>query len=952
MNDQFITQILLNGGSLAVLLPTMLGLYILALHPRQRANQATAAYTFLLAGINFTIMRILRAPESAALLDAVLRAYIALVPANGPATLFLVLYLLQPAWLRGANRRWRYFLWGMVFLPALLVLADTFLGTRLLYTAPQTFPPGQVPRLRELTGGLFGLPVRALWNSITTTGVLALIIFLLSKKRLSATQRGLAWWLLGVQTIALLLFVFGARLVSPAHTTLLVGVLFAVVYAGAAYQQRLIGRETHRIRIQPRLTLLIMTVVLPVIIFMVTSTNTLVYTLTRINADTRLNDAGTLVGNEVQQWLEFNTKALQQMAQQPEITSMDPALQEPALRSMAATHAYMYLVSTTDVLGRNVARSDGAPPKDYADRLWMQKALRGESPAMQVLIGRTSHQPALVMATPIHNQQGNIIGVAMFASTLSDLSDTVLQARIGEEGFAYLVDQNNLLVAHPSMSNAMLTQLENYAAAAPVAALRAAGQEAFTTYTDDNGITWRAYAAALPNGWAVVVQQPIEELLRTTRFFAGLSVALVLFLSGVLFLLIWVSIRQVVAPLETLTAAAQSIAEGNLEQRVPAESDDEIGALGRVLNQVTSRLRDAIHDLETRVAERTLALERRSAQLQAAAEVGNAISTIRSLDALLPRVAELISQRFDFYHTGIFLLDEEGEYMVLRAANSEGGRRMLARRHRLRVGTQGIVGYAAFTREPRIAVRVGDDAIHFENPDLPDTQSEMALPLIVGDELIGVLDVQSTRPDAFSKDDIQTLEVLARQVAVAIQNARLVEETRRLLEAQEEAAGRQTSRAWRRQVEALARPVVRRTPFGAEHPPQAVPLPRLARAEPHTDPDDPHLLHIPLRVRGLFIGHLQARKPADGPAWYPQEIAFMRSLSEELAPALESARLYQETQISAHQQRIAVDVAARLRQNLDLESILRTAVSQVQQALGLPEVAIQLGGSPDEEEAQ
>jgi len=935
-----------------VLLPAMLGLYILALHPRQRTNQATAAYTFLLAGINFTIMRILRAPESSALLDAILRVYIALVPANGPATLFLVLYLLQPAWLRGKNRPWRILLWGMICLPAVLVLSDTFLGTRLLYTTPPVITPGQVPRLRELTGGLLGLPVRALWNSISTTGVLVLIIYLLQRRRLSEKQRALAWWLLSVQALALVLFVFGARLVSPAHTTLLVSVMFAVVYASAAYQQRLIGRETRRIRIQPRLTLLIMTVVVPVIIYMVTSTNTLVYTLARINADTRLNDAGTLVGRQVQQWLALNAEALQQMAQQPEIISMDPRQQEPTLRSMASTHAYMYLVSTTDVLGRNVARSDGAPLKDYSDRLWMQKALRGESPAIEVLIGRTSHQPALVMATPIHNQQDNIIGVAMFASTLSDLSDTVLQARIGEEGFAYLVNQNNLLVAHPSMSNAMLTQLANYSNAPPIAALREAGTEAFTTYTDDNGITWRAYAVALPNGWAVVAQQPLEELLHATRIFAGLSIVLVLFLGSVLFLLIWVSIRQVVAPLEALTAAAQAIAEGDLERSVPAESNDEIGALGRVLNQVTSRLRTAIHDLEARVAERTLALERRSGQLQAAAEVGNAISTIRSLDVLLPRVTELISQRFGFYHVGIFLLDENGEYMVLRAANSAGGQRMLARRHRLRVGTQGVVGYSAFTREPRIAIRVGDDAMHFENADLPDTQSEMALPLVVGDELIGVLDVQSTQPDAFSEEDIQTLEVLARQVAVAIQNARLVDETRRLLEAQEEAAGRRSSRAWRRQVEALSRPVVRRTPAGIEHPRQAAPPDRLSRTEPTLSPEDPHLLYVPLRVRGLFIGHLQARKPADGPAWFPQEIAFMHSLSEELAPALESARLYQETQISAHQQRITVDVAARLRQNLDLEGILRTAVSQVQQALGLPEVAIQLGGSPDEEDAQ
>ncbi len=949
MTELLVNQVVLLVADLMVLVPAMLGLYILVLNPRQRANQAAAGYILLLAGINFFVVLILRNPAEG-VLNAALRAYVALVPANGPATLFILLYLLYPSWLRGRHRPWRYVLWGLIFLPAVLVGMDTLFGTRLLYTAPQVFIPGQIPSLRVLAGGAFGVLVRTVLSTLANIAAIAIIPYLMWRAPLTRQQRTLGWWLLITQVIALLLFTIGRQFLQPSFITLVLGSTYATAGAAAAYQQRLLGGGKRYIRLQPRLTSLLLTLILPVLVFLTVTANGLVHTLTRTNADARLHDTASLVANEVQQWLDFNAEALRNMAQQPEIVSMDPALQEPILRSMDASHNYMYLVSTTDVLGHNVARSDGAAPKDYGDRLWVQKALRGESPVLQVLIGRTSHQPALVMSTPIRNRQNNIVGVAMFASTLSDLSNTVLQARVGESGFAYLVDEHDLLIAHPKMSGALLTELENYSGASPISALRTANApNIYTTYTDTDGITWRAYATALPNGWAVVMQQPVEEYLGVARLFTNLSIALVVLITGILLLLIWVTVRQVVAPVEHLTATAQRIAAGDLELRVPDADQDEIGALGRVLNQVTARLRDAIQELETRIAERTLALERRTAQLQAAAEVGNAIGTIRDLDTLLPQVTQLISQHFGFYHVGIFLLDDRGEYAVLQAANSEGGQRMLARKHRLRVGTQGIVGFSAFTRRPRIALNVGEDAVHFNNPDLPDTQSEMALPLIVGDELIGVLDVQSTQPNAFEEEDVETLTVLARQVATAIQNARLVEETRRLLEAQEEAAGLQSRRAWRRQVETLIHPVVRRTPAGLEHPQETASSEVPSRVEPTQDPEDPHLLYVPLRIGGVFIGHLQARKPADGPAWSAREIAFMRTLSDELGPALESARLYQETQISAQQQRIAVDVATRLRQNLDLESILRTAVHQVQQSLGLPEVAIQLGGLSDDE---
>ena len=177
--------------------------------------------------------------------------------------------------------------------------------------------------------------------------------------------------------------------------------------------------------------------------------------------------------------------------------------------------------------------------------------------------------------------------------------------------------------------------------------------------------------------------------------------------------------------------------------------------------------------LETRNRD----LERLITQLKAAAKVSRAAMPVHDLDILLSQVTHVISETFGFYHVGIFLLDEKGEYAVLRAANSEGGRQMLASGHKLRVGQQGIVGYVTGTGRPRIALDVGADAVHFENPLLPDTRSEMALPLKVGERIIGALDVQSRQAAAYKEDDVMVLQMMADHLAVTIENGRLLSAT-------------------------------------------------------------------------------------------------------------------------------------------------------------------------------
>jgi len=190
------------------------------------------------------------------------------------------------------------------------------------------------------------------------------------------------------------------------------------------------------------------------------------------------------------------------------------------------------------------------------------------------------------------------------------------------------------------------------------------------------------------------------------------------------------------------------------------------GALAE-LQSTSEDLADARDELAQRVEERTTELQDRAEQFRAVAELSQAAAAAQDLETLLSSAVTLISRRLGFYHVGIFLLDTSRQWAVLRGASSEGGEKMLARGHQLRVGQQGIVGYVAEMGMPRYAANVGDDEVWFRNADLPDISSEMALPLIVGERVIGVLDIQTQEHAAFDEGDIETLRVLADGVAVA-----------------------------------------------------------------------------------------------------------------------------------------------------------------------------------------
>jgi GAF domain-containing protein len=346
-------------------------------------------------------------------------------------------------------------------------------------------------------------------------------------------------------------------------------------------------------------------------------------------------------------------------------------------------------------------------------------------------------------------------------------------------------------------------------------------------------------------------------------------------------------------------------------------------------------------------------LERRTHYLEATAAVAREATSMLGVEELLARVVGLISKEFGYYHIAIFLLDPSGEWAQLQAASSEGGQRMLARGHQLRVGEEGIVGYVVGNGVSRVALDVGDDAVFFDNPDLANTHSEVALPLRARREIIGALDVQSTETNAFGEEDVVVLQALADQLALSISNARLFQQAQSALEAERRAYGELSRGAWRDLL-------VDRSDLGFVKEGGAV-----SRAEGAWKPEMEHALHtgevtlgedgggnvaIPIKVRDQVIGVIDAHMQSED-IWAHEQLELLQSLAEQVGLALETARIYHDAQRRAAQELMLGQVMARVRTTLDMETMLKTAAQEIRQALALPEVAIRLAPSQKKDES-
>ncbi len=408
-------------------------------------------------------------------------------------------------------------------------------------------------------------------------------------------------------------------------------------------------------------------------------------------------------------------------------------------------------------------------------------------------------------------------------------------------------------------------------------------------------------------------------------------------------LLVFTAIQLIIAVslnalMTRLTAALQ---KSQKNEKAQIQTNEELRLLQSTLEeQITERtleLEQRSHELSDRTVQLEIAnirTQRRAAQLQAISDTTKAITSARSLEALLPRIVNVVSERFNFYHVGIFLTDEANQFAILSAANSEGGKRMLARGHRLEVGAQGIVGYVTGSGNPRIALDTGADAAFFNNPDLPDTHSEMAIPLVIDKRIIGALDIQSKQSNAFTQDDVEVLSTLADQISIAIETARLFETSQKAFAEVDTIYRQYLQREWSRlsateDVIGFQYTVTGAQPLKARLQAKEIDH-SLVSGQVSVEAGENATLTVPIKVRDETIGVLNVRVPQKN-IWKQDEIAIAQAIADRVAVSAENARLFQESQLRAEKERTIGQISEKLSASVNLENIFRTALQELGQ---------------------
>lgn len=375
------------------------------------------------------------------------------------------------------------------------------------------------------------------------------------------------------------------------------------------------------------------------------------------------------------------------------------------------------------------------------------------------------------------------------------------------------------------------------------------------------------------------------------------------------------------------------------------------------LNTALSRQRDLASQLsaqsetlEKRVEERTSQITTQNSRLEAVTMITQQVFRSTNLEEILNAAVSIISREFLYEHVGIYLLDNSKEFAVLRAAAGEAGKTMLQNGHRLKIGEVGIVGFTVSRGEPRIAPNVAQDSFHHKNPLLPNTQAEMALPLLANESVIGALDIQSNRVNDFTQEEVKILQLITNQLSLAIEKATLVENLQQTVQSLEMAQSQIVWNAWKQHLQQetglyayrfrnqKVENVLVHTPESEKALREGEKVIQVHQTDSTTPASTS--VSIPIKIQNQVLGVLNVRVNREQ---VPQDmLTLLDSSVDRLSLALENARLMEEAQSRADEEHLVSEITSRLRSSIDVDSILETAAEELGKSMGVSEVIIQL----------
>jgi GAF domain-containing protein/HAMP domain-containing protein len=506
--------------------------------------------------------------------------------------------------------------------------------------------------------------------------------------------------------------------------------------------------------------------------------------------------------------------------------------------------------------------------------------------------------------------------------------------------YSYLVTSNRQVIAPETvLAQARISADDSTAVRRALGGT--AADDVYALEANDTEVA--GYFAPIPNAsMALVTEVPtVYAGLQTASFFdarlISVGVVAVVLATALTFLLN----NLLAPPLVGLRAAVSGMADGDFDRPIPdPQRADEIGQLSGSVSTMREQVQSVIADLQARVAVR-------ARDVAATHEISRFVVSQRDQQRLMDQVVNLIVERFTaIYHAQIFLLDSDGQYAFLRASTGEAGRELLAIGHKLAVGSTSVIGQVTEQGRLVVARDTETSTVHRRNEYLPDTRAELAIPLRVGNDIIGALDVQSRERDAFDEDLTHVLQTMADQIAIAIMNARLYQESMRQMEDVAASNRAATRSAWQEYLRGqrmaqlsgeAGMPVA-----AAETSPlraQALASGQIAVGEPNARKVVP--IAVPVLLRGQVLGAVEWEIPARD--LDENRLQLAQELANRLAVSLDNARLFEESQRATERERVVNDIAAKITAQTDIDEILQTAVREVGQALRAPQVSIRLG---------
>jgi GAF domain-containing protein len=391
--------------------------------------------------------------------------------------------------------------------------------------------------------------------------------------------------------------------------------------------------------------------------------------------------------------------------------------------------------------------------------------------------------------------------------------------------------------------------------------------------------------------------------------------------------------------------------------------------------QIFQPLQDTTKHLEETVAERIRELQqtkdklqRLNSQQRRVAEINREVARAATPTDMITRLVRLIHDHLGYHHVYLYLPDETNQQLIVRAAAGTTAQTVLDRGHQVQIGGRTLIGQAAAQSRPRLAEARGEDVVYFSDTALASARSELAIPLLAGGNLLGVLDLQSIYYQDLTDDDVKLMTSLADQCATTLHNARLLQKTQAALAEVEKAQQQYLQQTWGAVVsKSRAAPAYVYTGSDDVTPANLddVLSPEIAQAAAKAQPSvhtvseqagdgglttQSQILAVPITLRGQVIGALRLRHKI-GRTWQPEDIEVLRNVADRLALALDNTRLQEETRRRATRDRLVSEIAGQVRGSLDPDTILKTTVRELGRALGVRQAAVELTGPQKDDDS-